>query len=55
MDSWRLLRSFEHGDILVLVAKGQRLAKGQRPIATRYRWALPIITAAAVTTPGGER
>jgi len=54
VSGWRLLRAFEALGILVVVAHGRRRTKGQKSFATRYRWALPSITAAAVTTPGGK-
>lgn len=53
VNAWRTLRVFEKLGIITVVEKGHVRAKGQRSLATHYRWTLPTI-AAAGATPGGQ-
>lgn len=48
VNGWRLLRSFEKLGVVALVEKGHARAKGQRSVASSYRWTLPVLTPSTV-------
>jgi hypothetical protein len=49
VNGWRLLAAFQQLGIVELVEKGRARTKGQRSLATIYRWALPLLVSNATT------
>jgi hypothetical protein len=49
VNGWRLLAAFQELRIVELVEKGRAWAKGQRPLANIYHWALPLLVSNATT------
>jgi len=49
VNGWRLLAAFQQLGIVELMEKGRARAKGQRSLATIYRWALPLLVSNATT------